>query len=407
MRIPNRPGGTRNKLAGPARAMRFLTRTRPGLILLGLAAAAATVAVPTSASASAVTSPVVGYTYVDGNTAPANTIDGFARHADGSLTPLAGSPFSAGGAGLGSGLASQGAIQVTADGRYLLAVDAGSNQISVLRLTANGVPVLAGQPVSSGGITPVSVAASPFGLVYVANQGNGGSGYSGFRLHRDGRLTPVAGSTVTVPDGSGVGDVFFNAFGNHLIGTRTGTSLIDSFVVLPGGRLLAAHGSPFTGQGLGQLGAEFSPANPSQLFVSNAHNGTGLGTVSAYQDGFLGQLTSIGSSPFADGQTAPCWVEISHDGKYLFTVNTGSANISSYAIGRNGSLVLIGSFAIKGGGADIDARLSPDGRYLLVDGSGMHFVSVFAVNGGNLTEVPSSPTPLPAGTTSASGIVNT
>jgi 6-phosphogluconolactonase len=407
MRIPNRPGGTRNKLAGPARAMRFLTRTRPGLILLGLAAAAATVAVPTSASASTVTSPVVGYTYIDGNTAPANTIDGFARHADGSLTPLAGSPFSAGGAGLGSGLASQGAIQVTADGRYLLAVDAGSNQISVLRLTANGVPVLAGQPVSSGGITPVSVAASPFGLVYVANQGNGGSGYSGFRLHRDGRLTPVAGSTVTVPDGSGVGDVFFNAFGNHLIGTRTGTSLIDSFVVLPGGRLLAAHGSPFTGQGLGQLGAEFSPANPSQLFVSNAHNGTGLGTVSAYQDGFLGQLTSIGSSPFADGQTAPCWVEISHDGKYLFTVNTGSANISSYAIGRNGSLVLIGSFAIKGGGADIDARLSPDGRYLLVDGSGMHFVSVFAVNGGNLTEVPSSPTPLPAGTTSASGIVNT
>ena len=154
MRISNRPGGTGKKLAG-ASAMRFLTRTRPGLILLGLAAAAATAAVPTSASASTLTSPVVGYTYVDGNTAPANTIDGFARHADGSLTPLAGSPFSAGGAGLGSGLASQGAIQVTSDGRYLLAVDAGSNQISVLRITANGVPVLVGQPVSSGGITPV------------------------------------------------------------------------------------------------------------------------------------------------------------------------------------------------------------------------------------------------------------
>ena len=29
-----------------------------------------------------------------------------------------------------------------------------------------------------------------------------------------------------------------------------------------GGHLLAAHGSPFTGQGLGQLGAEFSPTNP-------------------------------------------------------------------------------------------------------------------------------------------------
>jgi hypothetical protein len=98
----------------------------------------------------------------------------------------------------------------------------------------------------------------------VTNKGNGGSGYSGFRLHPGGSLTPVAGSTVTVPDGSGLGDVLFNAFGNHLIGTRTGTSLTASWC----GRTAAcspAHGSPFTGQGLGQLGAEFSPTRPSRL----------------------------------------------------------------------------------------------------------------------------------------------
>ncbi len=371
-----------------------------------LVAAIGIFGVPAAASASP-PSPVVGYTYIDGNTAPANTIDGFARHADGSLTALAGSPFAAGGDGLGTGLASQGAIQATRDGRYLLAVDAGSNQISVLRITAGGVPVLVGQPTPSGGIKPVSVAVSPFGLVYVANSGAGGSNYAGFRLSFNGTLTAVPGSAHTVPDGSGLGDVFFNAFGDHLIGTRTGTSLIDSFLVLPGGRLLAAPGSPFTGQGLGQLGAEFSPTSPSELFVSNAHNGALLGTVSAYHDSLLGRLSPIGSSPYADGQTAPCWVEISHDGRYLFTVNTGSGNISSYAINPGGSLTLIGSTPISGGGADIDARLSPDGRYLLVDGSGMHFVSVFAVNGGSLTEVPSSPTPLPAGVTSSSGITNT
>ena len=348
----------------------------------------------TAASASTA-SPVVGYTYIDGNTATANTIDGFARHADGSVTPLPGSPFAAGGAGLGSGLASQGAIQATPDGRYLLAVDAGSNQISVLRITAGGIPVPAGQPVSSGGIKPVSVAVSRSGLVYVANQGDGssGSGYSGFRLGFGGTLTPIPGSTVNVPGAAGLGDVFFNATGDHVVGTRTGTSQIDSFVVLPGGRLLAAKGSPFTGQGLGQLGAEFSPARPWQLFVSNAHNGAGLGTVSAYRDGFLGRLTPIGASPYADGQTAPCWVEISHDGRYLFTVNTGSGNVSSYAINRGGSLSLIGSTPIRGGGADIDLRLSPDGKTLSVDGSGNHILSVFAVHGGTLTELPSSPTP--------------
>ena len=90
-------------------------------------------------------------------------------------------------------------------------------------------------------------------------------------------------------------------------------------------------------------------------------------------------------------------MEISHNGKYLFTVNTGSGNISSYAINPDGSLALIGSTPIAGGGADIDARLSPDGTTLSVDGSGNHILSVFAVNGGTLTELPSSPTPLPAG----------
>jgi 6-phosphogluconolactonase len=376
-------------------------------------AASASTTIPSTATASTATatpstaSPVVGYTYIDGNTATANTIDGFARHANGSLTALPGSPFAAGGAGLGAGLASQGAIQAAWDGRYLLAVDAGSNQVSVLRVTAGGVPVLVGEPVSSGGIQPVSIAVSPSGLVYVANSGTGGSNYTGFRLSFGGGLTPVPDSAYTVPDGSGNGDVFFNALGDHLIGTRTGTSLIDSFVVLPSGRLIAAQGSPYTGQGLGQLGAEFSPARPSQLFVSNAHNGAGLGTVSAYRDSLFGQLSLIGASPYADGQTAPCWVEISHDGRYLFTVNTGSGNISSYSINPGGSLTLIGSAPINGGGADTDARLSPDGKYLLVDGSGMHFVSVFAVSGGTLTEVASSPAALPAGVTASAGIVNT
>src|SRR5260370_7860433 len=147
-----------------------------------------------------------------------------------------------------------------------------------------------------------------FGAVGAASAATVGSSYAGFGLRLRGTLAPIAGSTYAVPDSSGLGDVFFNAFGNHLIGTRTGTSLIDSFVVLPSGRLLAAQGSPYTGQGLGQLGAEFSPANPSELFVSNAHNGPLLGTVSAYRDSFAGQLTSIRSSPYADGQTAPCWV---------------------------------------------------------------------------------------------------
>lgn len=341
-------------------------------------------------------SPVVGHTFVNDNNAGPNTLSGFDRHADGSLTATAGSPFAIGGAGLGKGLGSQGALQSSPFGRFLLAVDAGSNQISVLRVTPDGVPVPVGAPVSSGGVQPVSIAVSPFGLVYVANVGVGGSNYTGFRLTFTGKLVPIPNSTVAVPEGSGVGDVLFNAFGDRLVGTRDNTSLIDSFTVGFDGRLTAAAGSPFAAQSLGPIGAEFRPTNPNQLFVSNAHAGAGNGTVSAFHDSLRGVLRSIGDSPYPDLQTAPCWVEISHDGKYLFAVNTASATISSYSINRDGSLVLLGTTSFLNGAGAVDARLSPDGRFLSVTGGSGHVLSSFSVDGGTLAELPSSPVALPA-----------
>jgi hypothetical protein len=376
--------------------------------VLGIAAAAA-VAVPASASASAGASPVVGHVYVNDNTKGTNTIGAFDRHADGTLTPEAGSPFAAGGAGTGSGLASQGAIQITQDGRFLIAVDAGSNQVSVLRVRPGGpLSLVPGGVVSSGGLLPDSVAV--FGdLVYVANSGAGGSNYTGFRLGQGGRLVPIPGSTVALAANAAPGDVLFNATGTKLAGTEVGTSQIDSFTVGSGGRLTAAPGSPFPAQGLGPFGSEFRPTNPDQLFVSNAHNtAADSGTVSAFADHRNGRLTSIGASPFADLQMAPCWVEITHDGQFLFTVNTASGSISGFQIARGGTLTLLGSTQVgqTGGVGAVDARLSPDGRFLFVDESRIGEVGAFAVNGGHLTELATSPTALPAGATPA-GIVVT
>jgi 6-phosphogluconolactonase len=381
--------------------MRWLIRLSLCTTLL-----AVTFTVATSASASAADQSVVGQVYVNDNTAGTNTIAAFNRHADGTLTPVPGSPFPTGGAGPGVGVASQGSLQVTGSGRYLLAVDAGSNQISVLRIRPNGtLGLVPGGVVASGGVLPVSIAIHGR-LVYVANAGLGGSDYTGFRLGRHGRLRPIPGSTVALPDGSQPGDVLFNGDGTNLVGTRVGTSEIDSFAVGAGGRLTAAPGSPYPAQGPGPFGSEFRPTNPSQLFVSNAHGGANNGTVSAFRVAGDGSLSSIGASPFADLQTAPCWVEISHDGNVLFTVNTAVPSISHYLIGADGSLKLIGSVPFKeptGLGPE-DARLSPDGATLWVVGSGRGVVSAFSVRGGDLTELASSPTPLPAGAT-ASGIV--
>ncbi len=392
--------------------MRLLTQKWLGRPLLGLVAGVTVLAATVPATASAApshTNRVVGHVYVDDNTTGVNTIAAFDRHADGSLTAEPGSPFTAGGQGTGSGLASQGAIQVSSDGRFVIAADAGSNDVSVLyierdgalRLVPNGV-------VPSGGVMPVSVAVHG-DLVYVANAGAADTNYSAFRLSDWGVLRPIPSATIALPSDAQPGDVLFNSDGTRLVGTRVGTSQIDSFTIDHWGRAVAAPGSPFPAEGLGPFGSEFRPTDPNQLFVSNAHNvGPGTGTVSAFNDGPDGTLTPIGSSPFGDLQTAPCWVEISHDGRFLFTVNTASGTISRYTIGRDGSLALLGSTPIRGTGGigAVDARLSPDGRWLFLDESAADAVGAFAVDGGSLTELPDSPTALPAGAAPAGLAVN-
>jgi 6-phosphogluconolactonase (cycloisomerase 2 family) len=382
-------------------ASRILIRRALAPLLLGLFGTAAAV-LPAAASASD-GSGAANHVYVNDSTAGTNTIAAFDRHANGTLTRTPGSPFKAGGAGTGTGLASQGAIQVSPDGQFVLAVDAGSNQISVLRVRDDGtLKQVAGGTVSSGGARPVSIAIHG-NLVYVANAGDAASNYTGFRLGDNGRLTPIAGSTIPLPAGSQPGDVLFNSTGTKLVGTRVNSSLIDSFVVGADGRLTAAPGSPYVAQGLGPFGSEFRPTNPDQLFVSNAHNGPGAGTVSAYDDSALGELTSIGASPFANNDTAPCWIEITPDGSVLFSVNTAGGTISRYSIADDGSLTLLGNTPVgaTGGLGAVDAQLTPDGSVLYVDESRVSAVGAFAVDGGNLTELTSSPFALPAGATPA------
>jgi hypothetical protein len=385
-----------------------------------LAAAAAVVAAGGAAASppGPGTSPVVGHVYVDDNTAPANTVAGFDRHADGTLTAIPGSPFAIGGAGGGAANASQGSLQLSADGRYLLAVDAGSDQISVLRIKPDGsLMAAAGSPVSSGGVDPVSIGVHHH-LVYVANAGPGASvgdtNYTGFRLNGGGHLTPIPNSTYVLPNDSKPGQILFNRDGKKAAGTRIATSEIDSFTVGHDGRLTPAPGSPFDAQafspaqGWGQLGSEFSPVHPDQLFVSDAHTAAGgaafPGLVSSFSDGPGGLLTPVGA-PVANDGGAACWIEISHDGKFLFVVNTASASISSYSIGQGGTLAFLqstGPGEISAGAED--ARLSPDGRTLWVVESGGNAVTGFTVDGGTLT--PLSSASGPTGATPSGIVVN-
>jgi 6-phosphogluconolactonase (cycloisomerase 2 family) len=375
-------------------------RASRSAVLLALATAAAFTAAA-GAGASPPGGPhasrVVGHVYVNDNNAPANGVAGLDRHADGTLTAMSGSPFAAGGSGTGSSDASQGSLQLSDDGRYLLAVDAGSNQISVLRIKHDGsLQPAGGSPFSSNGVDPVSIAVH-HDLVYVANAGPGSStgdtNYTGFRLDHGGRLSPIPDSTYVLPDDSKPGQVLFDRDGRKLVGTRIVTSLIDSFTVGHDGRLTAAPGSPYDAQafsppqGWGQLGAEFSPTHPNELFVTDAHTAAGGGAfpglVSSFTVARDGALTPLGA-PVANDGGAACWIELSRNGRFAFVVNTGSKTVSSYSIGAGGSLTFLDSVGGVGAGAE-DARLSPDGSTLWVVGSGTDTVTGFAVHGGTLT----------------------
>jgi 6-phosphogluconolactonase (cycloisomerase 2 family) len=361
---------------------------------------------------------VIGQVYINDNTAPVNTVAAFNRLADGTLTPVAGSPFAVGGSGTGHADASQGSLELSADGRYLLAVDAGSNQISVLRIKPDGsLQIAEGSPVASSGVDPVSIAVSR-DLVYVANAGPGSNpgdtNYTGFKLDPGGHLRAIPDSTYALPSNSKPGDVLFNGDGSRLVGARIATSQIDSFTVARNGHLTTAPGSPYDAQafspaqGYGQLGSEFSPTNPDQLFVSDAHvaaGGPAPGLVSSFTDAADGTLTPIAGSPVGNDGVASCWVEISHDGNYLFAVNTASATISSYSIGTGGTLTFLHSTPSGeiGAGAE-DARLSPDGSTLWVVESGTNAVTGFSVSGGTLTPLSSAAGPAGA---APSGIVVT
>jgi hypothetical protein len=220
-----------------------------GLLVL----AAATAAVAAGGAAASLAAPpasrIVGHVYVNDNTAPVNGVAGFDRRADGSLTAIPGSPFAVGGAGTGHADASQGSLELSADGRFLLAVDAGSNQISVLRITHDGsLQAVAGSPFASNGDNPVSIGVHR-DLVYVANAGPGtnagDTNYTGFRLDPGGHLQAIRNSTYVLPNGSQPGQVLFNRDGTKVAGTRIATSKIDSFTVGQGGRLTPAPGSPY------------------------------------------------------------------------------------------------------------------------------------------------------------------
>jgi 6-phosphogluconolactonase (cycloisomerase 2 family) len=321
-----------------------------------------------------------------------NMVAVFSRDAFGMLTPAG--EFSTGGAGdpvpqgtdpATDPLASQGALILDQGHQFLFAVNAGSNQISVLEITPTGLDLV--DLVDSGGIRPISLTVHD-NLLYVLNEG-GTPNVTGFTVGADGRLTPLTGSTQPLVGGTAAdpAQVNFNHDGTLLVVTEKASNRIDTYIVDGNG----LPSSPIDNPSNGMTPFGFAFNNPGFLVVSEAFGGApNLSAASSYSPGGDGVL-SVVSGSVANSQTASCWVVITNNGHTAFVSNTASGTISSYALTSNdGTLTLINSVAGDTGAnsAPIDMALNVSSKFLYVLAGGLQSVVSFSVeHDGSLTLV--------------------
>jgi 6-phosphogluconolactonase len=322
-----------------------------------------------------------GAVFVMTNDPGGNSILAFRRNPNGKL--VAAGSVATGGLGNGTmpdSLASQGSL--VRSGNLLFAVNAGSNEISVLSIGKKKLTLV--DTVPSGGELPTSLAVRG-GLLYVVNVGSGD--ITGFRIGSGGQLTALAGSTRAISGGpsipmEGASQVSFTPNGKALLVTVKMPSVIDVFRVGDDG--LTDGPTTVPSSGGGPFGFAFD--RQGHLIVTETNGGPpNEGSASSYAVAADGTPAVI-SGMVGSGQIATCWVVI--NGPFAYTTNTASGSISRYRVENDGMLALQQSVAATTGGNPIDMALSPDGEFLytVVDGAGR--ISLYRVgDNGNLTSI--------------------
>ena len=322
--------------------------------LVGALAALLTILAVAPAAAAGSTA---GAVYTLSNAAGGNAVIAYSRASDGSLAPLG--TFPTGGLGSGGGLGSQGAVTLSADGQWLLAVDPGRNDVTSFAVGADHRLTVADR-IWSGGVHPISLTVGN-GLVYTVNDGGTGN-IAGFSISATGALSAIAGSSRPLSSSSaGPAQISLTPDGSTLVVTEKATNRITTYAVGANG----AAGAPTWVTSAGQTPFGFDFDNTGRLIVSEAFGGApNASTVSSYD--VSGGSASLIDGPVAITETAACWVVVTNNGKYAYTSNTGSGSISGLAISKDGSLSLLDSNGVTGvtGGAPTDMSLSSNSKFL-------------------------------------------
>ncbi|MGD0880612.1 MAG: hypothetical protein ABSB09_03445 [Acidimicrobiales bacterium] len=265
-------------------------------------------------------------------------------------------------------LASQGGLAADPADGLLVAVNGGSNTISVFH--AFGGRLSAPRVVPSGGTTPVSVAVRG-DAIYVLNGGGTGS-IQGYFADS---LTPIPGSNRSLGLTPGLTPAFLNTPGQIgftpdgrqlVVTTKANGSDIDVFNLNWFG---GVSGGPVVNPSATPVPFGFTFDHSGDLVVTEA----GTSALTTYSVAGSGTITELGST--TDGLAALCWVAT--NGTYFFGDNAGSADVTSYTVGADGTPKIVANTTTDAG--PIDLTTSPDGRSLYVETGGSDLVDTFAV----------------------------
>ena len=319
-----------------------------------------------------------GAVFVMTNAADRNEIIAYHRNADGSLQES--HSFPTGGRGSGGvtdPLGSQGALTLTQDHSFLLAVNAGSGDISVFRVRRAMLSLV--DKIPCGGSEPVAIAQHG-DLVYVVNAG-GSSNVTGFRLDKNGRLKPIPDSIAFLTtSNSGAASLSFSPDGQFLLVTEKITNNIDAFHIQIDGTLGPIVVNPSVGPGA--FAVLFAPNGTALVTETGPSGGKNAAAISSYALLPNATLFAISASEPTQG-AASCWQAVTPDARYVYTSNTGSSTISGFSLSANGVLTpLPGTIVatLPAGSVNLETVITPDGKFLYTLDSGTGTVSIFGIN---------------------------
>ncbi|HTP20436.1 MAG TPA: beta-propeller fold lactonase family protein [Solirubrobacteraceae bacterium] len=410
-----------------------------GVRLVVAAVAATALLVPWVANAAAKSATKAagggGWVFTATNDPSGNAVFVYKRAANGQLTQTGTVPT--GGKGIASEppfgfpiVDSSGSINLSANGKLLFVVNAGSNSVTSFRVTSSGLHKVS--VASTHGKLPISLASSG-NLLYVVNEIS--KNIYGWTFTAGGVLTPIKGSnrklTAVTPAGkkdkvgvaAGIG---FTSNGKVVAVTERGLPRhygeIDTFVVGKNGA--AGPAQAFATKGVANpfgfsawskyllvSNAGFV-ATPSGAMPNPADFSQFTGTVATYKVSDTGKVKFVSNA--ASGGRAACWLIVTSNGKTAITTNTlssgtpptggptsGTGAVATLSIAPNGHLHLLKQ-ANTSPGFPGDEALSHDSKYLYVDDpsiivpGGSHIEAYRMGPGGTVTPIQTLPSTSPS-----------